>query len=75
MCTSDATLNGRPNVGRGAINKAYFTGNFVNDKASWIKTIIHEVNHALGFSNDVFGRYVKPDGTLWGASNVVGTDS
>lgn len=36
-----------------------------------LATAIHEIAHALGFSGSFFGRFRKPDGSQWGASNVV----
>ncbi|KAF0738032.1 hypothetical protein Ae201684P_004235 [Aphanomyces euteiches] len=41
-------------------------------RSSQIATIIHELSHALGFSQSLFGSYRRPNNGLpWGANNVV----
>lgn len=36
--------------------------------ANWLDTTLHELAHALVFDTSLYGLYIKPDGTTWGAA-------
>lgn len=65
-----SSRDGRPTIGAYILNFAFLKTNPINEYL-YFSTFAHEFTHILGFSNDLFDRYVTPSGQKRGTSNVV----
>ena len=67
-----SSRDGRPTVGAYILNFAFLQATAVNEYL-YFSTFAHEFTHILGFSNDLFPRYVNPQtGAKRQLSEVVG---
>lgn len=66
-----SSRDGRPTVGAYILNFAFLQPTVINEYL-YFSTFAHEFTHILGFSNDLFPRYVDGNGNKLGLSRVVG---